>query len=51
MFALFGCLGTLAVAGLFLVYVHHREGLRERERRVRERVAYMLWVAANVAAD
>ncbi len=40
-------LPTLTISAIFLAWsVCHRERLR-RERRLRERVAYMLWVAAH----
>jgi hypothetical protein len=38
---------VLAVAVIFRLWQAYRQPLLRRERRLRERVAYMLWVAAN----
>lgn len=40
-------LGALAIANIYYWYRSYSEKQRERERRLRERVAYMLWVAAT----
>jgi hypothetical protein len=44
-------LGALAVATIFYGYRDYLVRLRSKERRLRERVAYMLWVAANGVSD
>ncbi len=46
-----GPLAALIVASLFYGYRTFVETQRERTRRLRERVAYMLWVAANGARE
>jgi hypothetical protein len=38
---------ALMVASLFYTWRAYRDGLRQRERTLRERVAYMLWVMAQ----
>ena len=38
---------TLAVSIIFCLYDVVRQAVRERERRLRERVTYLLWVMAN----
>jgi hypothetical protein len=40
-------LATLAVAGLYYGWRGYDGALRQRQRTLRERVAYMLWVMAN----
>jgi len=44
---MFATLPTIAVSTIYLTWkAGHRERMR-REKLLRERVAYMLWVAAN----
>lgn len=46
----FSSLGAAAVAGIFMIYGAYRDYLRtqfRRENSLRERLAYMLWQAAN----
>ncbi|HMP04476.1 MAG TPA: hypothetical protein PKD86_09980 [Gemmatales bacterium] len=38
---------TLAIVGIFYVWQAYRALLQHRQKVVRERVAYMLWMAAN----
>lgn len=38
---------TLAVAVIFYVHRAYREVLARRQRQLRERVTYMLWVMAD----
>jgi len=38
---------TLAVSIIFCLYDLARRACRQRQRRLRERVTYMLWVMAN----
>jgi hypothetical protein len=38
---------VLAVTAIFYVWRAHVQACHRRERRLRERVAYMLWVAAT----
>jgi hypothetical protein len=45
--ALWCVAATCAVALLYDFYDLHRQALRQRRRRLRERVAYMLWVMAE----
>jgi hypothetical protein len=40
---------TLAVTTIFYVWSAYRRLQLQRERVLRERVAYMLWVMANLA--
>ena len=44
-------IGALAVAMIFYGYRGYLGRLNEKQKRLRERVAYMLWVAANGACD
>ncbi len=44
-------LAALGVASVFYTYRAYADHLYLRQRTLRERVTYMLWVAANVAAD
>ena len=49
---LFLCnVATLAVVLLFLVWRTHRGLVGGRRRRLRERVAYLLWVMAERAGE
>ena len=41
---------TLAVSAIYCLWQFHGELLRQRNRVLRERVAYMLWVLAQQAA-
>ena len=41
---------ALTVASIFYCYREYRSFLQKRERRLRNRVAYMLWVMANNVA-
>jgi hypothetical protein len=38
---------TLAVSLIFCLYQSYRDQVRWRQRRLRERVTYMLWVMAR----
>lgn len=38
---------TLAIVGIYYVWQAYRTLLRQRHQVVRERVAYMLWMAAE----
>jgi len=38
---------TLAVATIYCLWMRIRMWQNRRQRRIRERVAYMLWCAAN----
>jgi hypothetical protein len=40
-------LAALAVAALYCSWRRHHQGLMRRERMLRERVAWMLWVMAS----
>jgi hypothetical protein len=40
-------LGALAVANIYYLYRSYLQRQFHREQRLRERVAYMLWVAAG----
>ena len=51
MTTLVGPVAAFAVASIFYCYRHYNELQVRRERRLRERVAYMLWVAANFCVD
>jgi hypothetical protein len=44
---LLGTFQVLAVTVIFRLWQAYRQALLVRERRLRERVAYMLWVMAN----
>ncbi len=39
----------LAVTAIFYTYRNYRDSLFGKERKLRERVTYLLWVAANGA--
>jgi hypothetical protein len=41
---------TLAVSTIFCVWRAYHDGEQRRQRQLRERVAYMLWMAATRAA-
>jgi hypothetical protein len=45
--ALFCSVPTLAVSTIYCLWHFHGERLRRRNRILRERVAYMLWVIAD----
>ena len=38
---------TLAIVGIYYVWLAYRSLLRQRHQVLRERVAYMLWIAAE----
>jgi hypothetical protein len=38
---------TVAVSTIYCIWPAYRRALLQRERALRERVAYMLWVLAN----
>jgi hypothetical protein len=40
------CVPTLAVSAIYCLWFHYRVGQLRRERTLRQRVAYMLWVIA-----
>ena len=42
---------ALAVAMLFYAWRSHHQKLEDRDRTLRERVTYMLWVMANTGQD
>jgi hypothetical protein len=42
-------LAAFAVAAIFYVYRAYSEHLYSQQRRLRDRVTYMLWAAANLA--
>jgi hypothetical protein len=48
---LVGPVAALTVATLFYCYRHVSEQQKERNRKLRERITYMLWCAATVAVD
>ena len=41
---------TLAISAIYCTWNLYRQALLLRQRRLRERVAYMLWVVAHKAA-
>lgn len=43
------CITALAIAVIFYIYRGYRHLLSRRQRVLRERVAYMLWVVAEKA--
>jgi hypothetical protein len=44
-------MAAFTVATLFYSYRAYFDALRARHRKLRARVAYMLWVAANAAGE
>ncbi len=44
-------MAAFAVASIFYSYRAYADYLKQRQRILRERVAYMLWVAANGACE
>jgi hypothetical protein len=38
---------TLAVSTIYCIWLAYRRAVLQRERDLRERVAYMLWIIAN----
>jgi hypothetical protein len=42
-------LAALAVAAIFYTYRTYQDFFLQRQKTLRERVAYMLWCAANAA--
>jgi hypothetical protein len=44
-------IAAFAVASIFYSYRGYIECLKQRHRLLRERVAYMLWIAANAACE
>ena len=51
MSALFPSVSTLAVSVIYCVWQAYRRTRYRRERALRERVAYMLWVMAHRVGD
>ncbi|MFO0929814.1 MAG: hypothetical protein U0736_22780 [Gemmataceae bacterium] len=47
---LLSTLAAWAVAMIYLIWRMYRESLQHRDKVMRRRVAYMLWVAANRTA-
>lgn len=47
---LFGSIATLSISVIYLVWKMYRENRHHREKVVRQRVAYMLWVMAHRVA-
>ena len=43
----FSCLPTLAVSAIYCIWYSYQMERRRLDRVLRERVAYMLWVAAD----
>ena len=48
---LMSTVATFAVSAIFLVWQNYRQALDRRQRVLRSRVAYMLWVIANREAE
>jgi len=46
-----GQFAALTVASVFYCYREYQTILQKKNRRLRERVAYMLWVMANGATE
>lgn len=46
-----GPFAALTVASLFYCYREYHTLMQKKNRRLRDRVAYMLWVMANGAAE
>ena len=42
---------ALSVAVLFYAYRAHQDFIKARQKQLRERVTYMLWVMANATPD
>ena len=42
---------ALSVAGIFYTWRYYQDKVMEKQRMLRERVTYMLWVMANGVAD
>lgn len=42
---------ALSVAVLFYAYRAHQDMLKSRQKQLRERVTYMLWVMANATSE
>jgi hypothetical protein len=51
MSALFPSVSTLAVSIIYCVWQAYRRSCDRRERTLRERVAYLLWVMAHRVKD
>jgi hypothetical protein len=49
MYAVLTTLPTLAVSAVYCLWNVYRLAQYQRDRKLRERVAFMLWVAANEA--
>lgn len=45
--ALYGSVATVAVASIYYVWKLYLQAKLQREKTLRERVAYMLWVMAH----
>jgi hypothetical protein len=46
-----GPFAALTVASLFYCYREYHSVMQKKDRRLRDRVAYMLWVMANSATE
>ena len=51
MIVIAGPFAALTVASLFYCYREYASYVYKKERRLRDRVAYMLWVMANGARE
>jgi hypothetical protein len=51
MIPLVGPIGALAVAGIYYTYRDYVLGLQAKEKKLRERVAYLLWSVADRVTD
>jgi hypothetical protein len=47
---LYGSVALSAISAIYYAWEIYRRDVLRRERRLRERVAYMLWVCANEPA-
>ena len=44
-------MAAFTVAAMYYAYRAYLDAIQARERSLRERVTYMLWVAANLVAE
>jgi hypothetical protein len=51
MIPLVGPIGALAVASIYYTYRDYMVSLQAKERKLRERVAYLLWSLADRVTD
>jgi hypothetical protein len=51
MHTMFCGVATLAVASIFYTWRRYQDILMQKQRTLRERVTYMLWVMANAVAE